>query len=81
MKNDQATTRLVTDSHEHKSAMGVRNVVRTTSSRLMPSMPTWYDQAVATAAAAEEHGRQGAGDRQEDEEAQHGKVHRAHTHK
>ena len=43
MKNENSRTRCCTDSHEHSSAIGVRNVVSTTSSRLMPSMPTWYE--------------------------------------
>ena len=41
MKNENSPTRSSTDSHEHSSAIGVRNVVSTTSNRLMPSMPTW----------------------------------------
>ena len=43
MKNENSRTRFSTDSHEHSSAIGVRNVVSTTSSRLMPSTPTWYE--------------------------------------
>ena len=37
---ENALTRLWTDSHEPSSAIGVRNPVSTTSSRLMPSTPT-----------------------------------------
>ena len=43
MKNENSRTRSSTDSQLHSSAMGVRNVVSTTSSRLMPSTPRWYE--------------------------------------
>ena len=39
---ENAFTRLCTDSHDARRASGVRNPVRTSSSRLMPSTPTKY---------------------------------------
>ena len=38
-----AFTRCLIPAHEPTSAIGVRNVVRSTSHTLMPSTPTWYD--------------------------------------
>ena len=43
MKNENSRTRDSIDSHEQSNAIGVRNVVRTTSQRLIPSIPTWYE--------------------------------------
>ena len=43
MKNENSRTRWSTDSHEHSSAIGVRNVVSTTRNSVMPSIPTWYE--------------------------------------
>jgi len=40
MKKANSRTRDSMDSQEHRSASGVRNVVRRISSRLMPSTPT-----------------------------------------
>ena len=38
-KNENSLTFLWTDSHEHSSASGVRNPVRTIRNRLTPSTP------------------------------------------
>ena len=40
MKNENSLTFFVTEAHDESSAIGVRNPVRTMSSRLMPSTPT-----------------------------------------
>ena len=40
MKMENSFTLRSTDPHDDSSAIGVRNAVRTTSSRLMPSTPT-----------------------------------------
>ena len=40
MKIENSLTFFSTDSHDDSSAIGVRKPVSTTSSRLMPSMPT-----------------------------------------
>ena len=40
MKSENSLIFVVTDSQDDSSAMGVRNPVRTMSSRLMPSTPT-----------------------------------------
>jgi hypothetical protein len=40
MKKENSRTRDSIDSQLHSNAIGVRNVVSTTSSRLMPSTPT-----------------------------------------